>query len=116
MSGTFHEDVPPESTINVTTIINGYRASATVDFCSFAQTVEQDSSSSSSKKRSDGNSLGDSGSATSTGSAASGSAVAGTEGEKQIHACPPRKGWGVIRRGDLIFGSPKVYTHIFYIH
>lgn len=41
MSGTFHDNVSPNSTINVTTIINGRRTSRVVDFCSFAQTVEQ---------------------------------------------------------------------------
>lgn len=102
MSGTFHDDVSPDSTINVTTIINGRRTSGVVDFCSFAQTVEQrspgtSSSSSFSSSRSP-----------SSSSLAAGQGQGGSENQNHIHACPPHRGWGVIRRGDSVFVDPEV--------
>lgn len=101
MSGTFHDDVSPDSTINVTTIINGRRTSGVVDFCSFAQTVEQrspgtSSSSSFSSSRSP-----------SSSSLAAGQGQGGSENQNHIHACPPHRGWGVIRRGDSVFVDPE---------
>ena len=93
MSGTFHEDVPPESTINVTTIINGRRMSKIVDLCSFAQTVEQrpEHSSSSFTEPPAGQSRGQNQSQ-----------------KNHVHACPPHQGWGLIRRGDNVYASPEV--------
>ncbi|BDD54748.1 hypothetical protein MPDQ_004070 [Monascus purpureus] len=102
MSGTFHDNVSPNSTINVTTIINGRRTSRVVDFCSFAQTVEQrspgtSSSFSFSSSRSHSSSL----------SLAAGQGQGGSENQNHIHACPPHRGWGVIRRGDSVFVDPE---------